>query len=242
MTAEQTRKLKGHLKSLSGLQRLFEECEHQNCEGTPVKTLSSLIRLVNGEFPHLLPEWSEVNYYSHGSDGDLYYKVRGILSYLAVAIGTVEANIEPSGATPVTEVREFSFVGDRKLRAVLERDYAETQRAFIAGCWKSAMILCGSMIEAILLDKLLQNESVAKSSTKAPSEKDLGRWDLARIIDVAVDLGYVAAGVEKMSHSVRDYRNLIHPGNEIRTGLKFDREESRIAIEVLHLVHRDLSS
>jgi hypothetical protein len=190
----------------------------------------------------LLPKWFENNYSSHTSGTEQYFKVIGILAYLAIAIATLEATVEPLETTPVTETREFSFVKDRKLRAVLERDYAETQRAFIAGCWKAVMILCGSMIEAILLDKLLQNDTLARSSPKAPGEKDIGRWDLSKIIDVAVGLRYVSAGVEKLSHSVRDYRNLIHPGNEIRTGLTIDKEESTIAIEVLHLVHRDLST
>jgi hypothetical protein len=61
------------------------------------------------------------------------------------------------------------------------------------------------------------------------------------LILVAVDLRLVTPGVEKLSHSVREYRDLVHPSVQVRTQLKSDKEEARIAIEVLNMLHRDLS-
>lgn len=127
------------------------------------------------------------------------------------------------------------------MRGVLERDYSEIQKAYIAQCWKSVIILSGGAIEAMLLDRLSRQPERAKASTKAPREADLTKWDLAKLIDVSVDLGYVSLGAEKLSHAVREYRNLVHPGNEIRNRLTFGAEEARIALEVLHLVWRDHS-
>ena len=143
--------------------------------------------------------------------------------------------------TPVTEKRDFSFIKRSDLRNILERDYIEIQRAYIAGCWKSVIILSGSAIEAILLDRLNQDEPLAKDASKAPNRGDISRWDLVDIIKVCVELKFVSAGVEKLSSAVREYRNLIHPGNEIRNKLVFGAEEAKIAVEVLHIVHRDLS-
>jgi len=58
--------------------------------------------------------------------------------------------------------------------------YIEIQRAFIAHCWKSVIILSGGAIEAILMDLLLQKQSAALAATKAPKGKsDISRWDLA---------------------------------------------------------------
>ena len=112
----------------------------------------------------------------------------------------------------------------------------------LPGAGKSVIILSGGAIEAILTDIALQNATQAKAATSAPKESDVTRWDLADLINVAVELKLVSAGVEKLSHSVRAYRNLIHPGNEIRNKLTFDAEEAKIALEVLHIVHRDLSN
>lgn len=142
---------------------------------------------------------------------------------------------------PVVETREFKFIADGKLRGILERDYAEIQRAYASECWKSVIIVSGSAIEAILLDRLQADAGRAQASSKAPNDPDLRRWDLEKLIEVAVDLCPKLAGVQRLSHSVRGYRNLVHPGNEMRTGLVFGKEEARIALEVLNLVHRELS-
>jgi hypothetical protein len=153
---------------------------------------------------------------------------------------TKSAN-DPAQTVPVVLTREFCFVKDPELRKILERDYQEIQRAYNARCWKSVIIISGGAIEAILTDLLLQNESRAKAVTKAPKQPDLTRWDLSDLINVSVELGLASHAIEKLSHSVREYRNLVHPGNEIRNKLTFDAEEAKIALEVLHIVHRELS-
>lgn len=143
--------------------------------------------------------------------------------------------------THVTEKRNFPFISDNELRKILERDYSEIQRAFVAQSWKSVIIMCGSAIEAILLNLLKQDEKKAKSSKKASEEKNLEKWSLNNLIEVAVDLKLVTEGIAKLSHPVREYRNIIHPGNEIRNKIEFGKEEARIAIEVLNILHRDLT-
>ncbi|TMC00327.1 MAG: hypothetical protein E6J42_01145 [Chloroflexi bacterium] len=147
----------------------------------------------------------------------------------------------PRPVTPSPAGREFAFVKDGSLRVCLERDYAEIQRAYDAKCWKSVIILSGGAIEAILLDLLQADPARALQATGAPKRPDLTKWDLADLINVAVELNLVAAGVDKLSHPIRSYRNLVHPGNELRTGLKFGGEEAKIALEVLHILHRDLT-
>lgn len=167
--------------------------------------------------------------------------LRVIRSYLAAALARLKIEIDQPTSTPVTEHKDFTFVTDQAIRSILERDYQEIQRAFIAKCWKSVIILTGGAVEAILTDLLLTHNSQAKSSSKAPKSVDIRKWSLNDLIEVAVDLKLVSAGIEKLSHSLREYRNLIHPGNEVRSNLVFDAEEAKIALEVLNILHRDLS-
>ena len=46
-------------------------------------------------------------------------------------------------------------------------------------------------------------------------------------IDVAVELRLISSGIQKFTHSVRAYRNLIHPAHEVRTGMRIGEEEAK---------------
>jgi len=245
MTPEQISRLRVFYRSLHGQQRVLEassEKEYQLIKESNLITLEAELNSIQSEFPGLIPKFDKQQHFSHtGTSQRRLYYATGILGVIEMVLARLEAVIEESKSTPVTETREFRFVAEGKLRGILERDYAEIQRAYVSECWKSVIILSGSAIEAILLDRLQTEAAKARLSSKAPREPDITRWDLAQLIDVTVDLWPDLAGVEKLSHSVRGYRNLVHPGNEIRTGLTVAREEARIALEVLNLVHRELS-
>lgn len=201
-----------------------------------------LQRLQN-ESPELIPPFNKEDYFMHlaGMTNRRIYNLTGIRSYVAIALGRLQIAIEQPTGMPVTEKRQFAFVSDLALRTIVERDYVEIQKAYISECWKSVIILCGGAIEAILTDLLIQNETAAKAAKSAPKNSDITRWDLSNLIDVSVELPLVSAGIEKLSHPIREYRNLVHPGNELRNKLRFDAEEAKIAVEVLNIVHRDLS-
>jgi len=241
---ELRKRLTKHLNSLRGIQRVLQK-ETGNIEGSPVRMLQSVLGTLQSDAPDVVPAFDMRAFFSHTVDDiqEDYYRSAGILAYLATAIAALEAELDEddTAATPVTEHREFAFVTDPALRAIIERDYAEIQRAFIARCYKSTIILTGGAIEAILLDLLTANKAAALASQKAPRQGDISQWDLKDLIAVAIELGLITASAEKFGHSVRGYRNLIHPGNEMRSGLEFDEEEAKIAIEVLHILHRDLS-
>jgi len=42
------------------------------------------------------------------------------------------------------------------------------------------------------------------------------------------------------AQSVREFRNLVHPGREVRQQIAFDAEEARIALEVVNILCREL--
>lgn len=233
MNDKQIRRLRQFYQSLKGQQRVLDNATH--IDVTAARVFATECMQIQQEFPGLLPSFNIREFYN-----GRFYELQGIRAYIAIALGRLKGEIDDSSSTPVTEQRDFNFIHDSSLRHILERDFYEIQRAFISQCWKSVIILCGGAIEAILTDLLLANGPQAKTSSKAPSKPDITRWDLSDLINVSVDLDLVSPGVDKLSHSLREYRNLVHPGNEIRKNLTFDAEEAKIAFEVLNMVYRDL--
>jgi len=112
--------------------------------------------------------------------------------------------------------KDFAFVSDDDLRRICKRDYEEVQRVQLAGAHKATIILSGSLTEALLLDALLKDENKSSESPKAASGP-LAKWDLHDLLEVAIDLGLINAGAAVLAKGIKDYRNLIHPGKEIRT-------------------------
>ena len=162
-----------------------------------------------------------------------------VRSWVDAAIASLESAREHSRRQPKMEPMDLSFVRDPRLRAVLERDGFELQQVFAAGHWKSSMILSGGVIEGILTDLLLSRPEAFRAAG-APRKNDLTRWTLDELIRVALELNCVNGAVGRLSHSVREYRNLVHPGREIRENLSFGREEATIAVEVLRILVREL--
>jgi hypothetical protein len=227
MTEHQLKKLRAHYHSLTEIKRTLDEGAEKNpylIDPEILQFIADEIDSIQSDFPTLLPPFDR--------DTAGTGRLKKVRIYLASAIGRLRAETEAAtDAAPVTQLRSFGFIGDSDLRAVLERDYGEIQRAFVSSCWKSVIVVSGGAIEAILLDLLQKNPTTAKASPKAPKGSDLTRWDLKDLIAVAVDCKLVSESVEKLSTPVREFRNLIHPG----------AEEARIALEVLNIVHRELS-
>ena len=147
-----------------------------------------------------------------------------------------------------TETRDFAFVSSADLRRICVRDYAETRICHEGGAYKAAMVMCGSVMEALLLDALEKREQQAKASTKAPKDKtgkvrDVDQWFLGHMIDVALDIGIIRKDAYSlMPDQLREYRNLVHPAAERRKGITPEEEEATASRSALNLVIKSLKS
>ncbi|MFI5397028.1 MAG: hypothetical protein ACHQ9S_15945 [Candidatus Binatia bacterium] len=132
--------------------------------------------------PGLLPKLDPTGDALWRGEGQVRYRTNVIVSYLNRAIARLEVECDSPAAAPVTQRRTFPFVRDGRIRDIIERDYSELQRAFIAECWKSVILLAGGSIEALLVDLLGQNEPSASAAKSAPRLSDISRWDLSDLI------------------------------------------------------------
>lgn len=241
MTNEQLKRLRAYFRTLNGQAVLLERLTDPVVTESVVQPIEEEILEAIQEFPGLLPSFKRETFFSHNAGRGAYYRRDGLALQLQRALGKIQEAITEDERSPVTEVREFSYITDVALRSLVRDDYQEVQRAFVSRCWKATIILSGSLIEALLLFAVTRDRNAALTASAAPPKISIDRWSLSSLIDVSVELGLVGSGVQKLSHSVREYRNLVHPGNALRTTLTSGAEEARIALEVLHLVDRDLA-
>jgi hypothetical protein len=138
------------------------------------------------------------------------------------------------------KTRSFSFLTDKGLREIIERDYKElTLVLFPGGAWKSTVIMAGSILEAILFDVLASDPAInakALASSVAP-KGPMEDWRLENLVKVAADIGVLPMKrAPTFDQVLRDYRNFVHPKKEIRSGHPCREGEAQLAMGGLNAV------
>ena len=134
------------------------------------------------------------------------------------------------------------YVGKQspELRIVIGADISELERALRTELWKAAMLLCGSVLEAVLLDALCRNTAVASSYNNKRRFPD--DWGIADLLDAAAGEGLISATAKQAGIAVKDHRDLIHPQRQVRDGVVVDGDTAGAMTHLLKLVVRDLAS
>ena len=124
----------------------------------------------------------------------------------------------------------FDFISDNNFKELLNRDYLELKKCIEHKCIKSTLVLSGSIIEAILTEYFLQFPPTGKTESQIMNStlNDLLSW--------AISENVISSKEKDLAGVVKDYRNLIHPGREIRKGEKFSEETANISVSVLKII------
>jgi hypothetical protein len=148
--------------------------------------------------------------------------------------------------------KPFSFTRQTDLADIIRRDYADLcLRVYPSRAWKSAVVLAGSILEAVLYDVLTDPKNQANADAYAASQPQhankgsilAGRWTLEALIDVAVGINLLRSQDEKIVHqTLRDFRNFIHPMKEIRTLQSAGANEAGLALNALNAIIDHLES
>lgn len=134
---------------------------------------------------------------------------------------------------------------DPNLVPVLESRLAEAQHC-LTSAPLATIFLCGSILEGILLGVALQSPKEFNQAANSPKDKDnkvkqFQEWSLAQFIDVAHELGALKLDVKKFSHGLRDFRNYIHPYQQLLSKFTPDKHTAEICMQVLKAAIADLS-
>lgn len=121
---------------------------------------------------------------------------------------------------------------------IIDNRLAEVRTALAAGAHLSVIFLCGSVLEAVLLGAAQKEPAgfnLASASPKASdgSVKRFHEWSLAQLIDVSCEVGLLKPDVKKFSHGLRDFRNYIHPYEQMVSGFTPDEHTAKLCFQVL---------
>lgn len=132
------------------------------------------------------------------------------------------------------------------LEPIIQARWIEAQRCQHSGASLAAVILMGSILEALLLARCSMSPSDAYQSPAAPKDRNSGKsvaihdWTLSVLIDVAVSKAWLKTDRGGFSHALRQSRNIVHPYEHARTGADFDESTCKVCWQVLNASVDDL--
>ena len=126
---------------------------------------------------------------------------------------------------------EFAVAG------IIQQRLGEAQSCLAIGAYLSVIFQCGSVLEAVLLGAA-QKEPERFNRSKASPKRDgktkpFHEWSLSELINVASDIGLLDTDIQKFSHGLRDFRNYIHPYEQLVSGFTPDEHTAKLCFQAL---------
>ena len=127
---------------------------------------------------------------------------------------------------------------EAQVATIIEARLEEARKALKAKAHLSVIFLCGSILEGVLLGTAQQNPARFNQSRVSPKDgsgkvKQFHEWNLAQFINAACDVGLLKLDIQKFSHGLRDFRNYIHPYQQMTSGFTPDEHTAKVCFQVL---------
>ena len=112
------------------------------------------------------------------------------------------------------------IVEDAKLAQILEQRWLEAIKIYDAEAYLMTVVSLGAILEGVLLAQVKQNPREASTVAETPKDKSgkplpSERWTLNDLIQVSHACGWIEKGSKEFSFKVREYRNLVHPREQL---------------------------
>lgn len=163
------------------------------------------------------------------------------LTKTSATVAQEMATVSAAVATP-----DFSkLCQDATMVPIMETRWKEIIHCQEARAWLASIVMMGGLLESLLLGFLLTNPKAANTSPSTPKDpsgkpKQFPDWKLAEMITVAHEVGWIQKDAKDFSHTLRQYRNLIHPYEQRSTGMNPDEDTARICFAVVSATINDL--
>ena len=131
------------------------------------------------------------------------------------------------------------------LEPIIQDRWLEAQRCQHSGAYLAAVILMGSILEALLLARCSLSPADAYQAPATPKDKNgkniaIHEWSLHTLVEVSADRGWLKTDRASFSHGLRQSRNIVHPYEHARTGANFDEATCKMCWQVLNAAVDDL--
>ena len=124
------------------------------------------------------------------------------------------------------------------ISSVIQYRIKEIEKCFSSDSPLAVILLAGSTLEGIFLGIAIKYPkffNIAKSSPKDSSGKvkQFYDWSLSNFIDVIRELDLIQYDTHKFSHALRDFRNYVHPFEQMSSGFQPREHTAKICLQVL---------
>lgn len=136
---------------------------------------------------------------------------------------------------------------DPAISAVLTQRLDEIRRCLKAQASLAAIFLCGSTLEGVFLGIACKRPKEFNQSPASPKDisgkvRQFQDWTLSDFINVASDLRLIGQDVKKFSHALREFRNYIHPYEQMASSFNPDGHTAKICWQVLQAAITQLTN
>lgn len=135
---------------------------------------------------------------------------------------------------------------DHNMKPIITERIIEIDKCIANDIPLAAIFLAGSTLEGILLNFALKYPQNYNSAQAAPTinkkVKKLNDWTLKDLIDVSTEIGFLKKDIQNYSHSLRDFRNYIHPYQQLTNSFSPSIDTAMISCQVLKAALSQLST
>jgi hypothetical protein len=161
-------------------------------------------------------------------------------------VGTTDSTSIEFLAKDFSQVDLATLPRELTSQQIVEARLREIDHCLEADAPLAVIFLVGSTLEGLLLELALAHAARFAAAAAAPMLRGVAKpvhtWTLADLIAVARELGVLSEDVARHADQVRNFRNYIHPRQQLREGFEPRLETARIAQQVLRAALVDLNA
>lgn len=132
------------------------------------------------------------------------------------------------------------------LLPVIDSRMREIEKAFKAEAYLSVVLLAGSTLEGLFLNIASSNPKVFNLSPHSPKKdgkvKNFDQWTLNNFIEVSHSIGIIEKDTYRFSKELRDFRNYIHPFQQMTERFSPREQTAKICLQVLKSAISDIQT